>query len=396
MPSMLRLMHMADVHLGARHHDLGSQAAAQRERQFAAFKRAIDIAIAERVELVLICGDLFDSNSQPRRSIERAAAELRRLTDRHVRVVIIPGTHDCYDSGSIYRVFDLPALVGGKNDASNGRCVVLTDVQPMISLPELDATVHGRVFATKKAPTSPLAGFNAREAGKGTKLQIGMIHGARYVPGQVEQDDVIFTDDEIAASGLDYLALGHWHSYQQGRAGNTTWAYSGAPEPVQIDQDGAGQVLLVTLEPGADKADVKVEARAVGRTKLQKLTIDGAEVGSQVELAARLRELANPDLVLDVRLVGVTPDNLDLHLDEIEQQLAGSFLRLRIVDASKAALPEGERPPADTIAGAFVRTLETRIAKHEAAGETEAATELREALRVGRLLLDDPQRVALV
>ena len=396
MPSMLRLMHMADVHLGARHHDLGAQAAAQRERQFGAFKRAVDIAIAERVELVLICGDLFDSNSQPRRSIERAAAELRRLTDRHVRVVIIPGTHDTYDTGSIYRVFDLPALVSGKADGGDGRCVVLTPDQPMVSLPELDATVHGRVFATKKAPTSPLAGFDAREEGRGTKLQIGMIHGARYIPGQVEQDDVIFTDDEVAASGLDYLALGHWHSFQQGSAGNTTWAYSGAPEPVQIDQDGAGQVLLVTLEPGASKADVKVEARTVGRTKLQKLTIDGAEVGSQVELAARLGELANPDLVLDMRLVGVTPDSLDLHLDEIEAQLAGSFLRLRIVDASKAALPEGERPPADTIAGAFVRTLETRIAKHEAAGETEAATELREALRVGRLLLDDPQRVALV
>ena len=34
---MLRLIHTADVHLGARHDDLGDQAAAQRERQFAAF-----------------------------------------------------------------------------------------------------------------------------------------------------------------------------------------------------------------------------------------------------------------------------------------------------------------------------------------------------------------------
>ena len=74
---MLRLMHMADVHLGARHHDLGAQASAQRERQFAAFKRAVDIALAEKVDLVLICGDLFDSNSQPRRSVERAGAEDR-------------------------------------------------------------------------------------------------------------------------------------------------------------------------------------------------------------------------------------------------------------------------------------------------------------------------------
>ena len=109
---MPRLLHMADVHLGARHDDLGPAAAAQRERQFDAFKRAIDLAIAEKVDLVLICGDLFDSNSQPRRSVERAAAELGRLVQRHIPAVIIPGTHDCYDAASIYRVFDLSAMAG--------------------------------------------------------------------------------------------------------------------------------------------------------------------------------------------------------------------------------------------------------------------------------------------
>lgn len=392
---MLRLMHMADVHLGARHHDLGAQAAAQRERQFAAFKRAIDIALAEKVELVLICGDLFDSNSQPRRSIERAAAEIKRLVDHHIRVVVIPGTHDSYDAGSIYRVFDLPAVVSGDADGDASRCVVLTDQQGSATFPELDATVHARVFATKHAPNSPLAGFAPGEAGKGTRLQIGMIHGARYVAGQVESDDVIFTDAEIAASGLDYLALGHWHSFQQGRAGKTTWAYSGAPEPVQIDQDGAGQVLIVTLDGAADETDVRIEPRPVGKTRLQKLTVDAATLTSQVELIRRLGEMADPDLVLDVRLVGVTPDALDLHLDEVSQQLEGSFLRLRLVDQSVAALPEGALPPTDTIAGAFVRSLQARITAQEAGGDADGAAELREALRVGRLLLDDPQRVAL-
>ena len=53
---MPRLLHMADVHLGARHGDLGPAAAEQRERQFAAFERAIDQALAERLDLVLICG----------------------------------------------------------------------------------------------------------------------------------------------------------------------------------------------------------------------------------------------------------------------------------------------------------------------------------------------------
>ena len=70
---MLRIIHTADVHLGARHDDLGEQASAQRERQFAAFVATIDLAIAEKVDLVLISGDLFDSNVQPRRSVERQA-----------------------------------------------------------------------------------------------------------------------------------------------------------------------------------------------------------------------------------------------------------------------------------------------------------------------------------
>ena len=109
---MLRIIHTADVHLGARHDDLGEQAAAQRERQFAAFKAAIDLALAEKVDLFLIAGDLFDSNVQPRRSVERVAAELKRLAEARIRSVIIPGTHDVYDRASIYRAYDLAALAG--------------------------------------------------------------------------------------------------------------------------------------------------------------------------------------------------------------------------------------------------------------------------------------------
>src|SRR4029450_12362254 len=94
---MLRIIHTADVHLGARHADLGEEAAAQRERQFAAFKASVDLAIAEKADVFLIAGDLFDSNTQPRRSVDRVAAELKRLGEARIRTVIIPGTHDGHD-----------------------------------------------------------------------------------------------------------------------------------------------------------------------------------------------------------------------------------------------------------------------------------------------------------
>src|SRR3954471_10462597 len=113
---MLRLLHTADVHLGARHADLGEQAAAQRERQFAAFTATIDLALRERVDVVLIAGDLFDSNTQPRRSVERVAAQLERLVAARIRTVIIPGTHDVYDTSSIYRAYDLKAMARSTPD----------------------------------------------------------------------------------------------------------------------------------------------------------------------------------------------------------------------------------------------------------------------------------------
>ena len=111
--------------------------------------------------------------------------------------------------------------------------------------------------------------------------------------------------------------------------------------------------------------------------------------------------------MLDVRLIGVRPDELDLEVDELERELDDRFMRLKVRDRSIASLTLGPIPPADTVLGAFIRDLEARIAEVEAAAEAGAAeegittdagdddvalgdgqaSELRDALRLGRLLL---------
>jgi DNA repair exonuclease SbcCD nuclease subunit len=389
--AMPRLLHMADVHLGARHDDLGEAAARQRERQWQAFMRAIDVAVERRADIVLICGDLFDSNSQPRRSVERAATELGRLAERGTRTAIIPGTHDCYDATSIYRAFDLPQMAG--LPPTSDLITVLTAERPTAVFPDLDLAVHGFVAPAKSRPDSPLLGFDPA-AEPPARYRVGMIHGSLRIDGKVERDDVIFTSQEVGASGLHYLALGHWHSHREGRVAGTTWAYSGAPEPVALDQDGAGQVLLVTLEDG--RPTPTIEPIAVGRTRFGRLDVDAASVPSQSDLVRHLHALADPDLVLDVRVIGVSPESLDLHVDEVEQQLQGAFFGLRVRDASQPALPDGPLPPPDTIAGAFTRDLQARVQAADAAGTEDAAVEAREALHLLRVLLDDPQRVTLV
>ncbi|MGA2512362.1 MAG: DNA repair exonuclease [Candidatus Limnocylindrales bacterium] len=415
---MLRLLHTADVHLGARHTDLGERAAALRERQFAAFRASVELAIAEKVDLFLVAGDLFDSNTQPRRSVERVAAELGRLARASIRTVIIPGTHDVYDGASIYRSYDLADMAGADRDW----IVVLTPCVAEVVFPSLDTIVYGRVFDTKRSPRSPLAGLEARSDTR-AMWKIGMVHGALAIPGRTDSDAVVVTEEEIAGSGLDYLALGHWHSVIEGRAGNVTYAYSGAPEPVAVDQDGAGHVLLVSLEDRDGRRFVSVERRRVGQTRSEKLDLDLGGVRGQPDLIDVLGRHADSNLVFDVRLTGLCPDDLDLDLDEIERALSPSFLRLRLRDMSIPASPEGTSAPPDTVLGAFVRSVDERIDQLKAATGSEGAgdsappsselspaerggspapvsagldpaqelADLREVLRLGRHLLEGRQ-----
>jgi DNA repair exonuclease SbcCD nuclease subunit len=357
--------------------------------------------------------------------VERVAAELARLAKASIRTVIIPGTHDVYDGASIYRSYDLAAMARTTPEW----IVVLTPEQPNIWLPSLDAVIHGRVFNTKRGPKSPLDGFDARMDRRAT-WRIGMVHGALSIPGKTDGDEVVFKEDEIAKTGLDYLALGHWHSAIEGRAGNVTYAYSGAPEPVAVDQDGAGQVLIVTLNDRGGRHEVSIEPKRVGQTRSEKLELDVSAIASQPVLIDTIGRHADSNLVLDVRLTGLLPDTLDVDLEEVERALAPAFLRLRIRDMSIPALPDGPPPPPDTVMGAFVRNVEARIAELEKVGAgkgprstaaapaangaaidsiaidvgeskapagasgqdpTEELADLREVLRLGRHLLEGRQ-----
>ena len=379
---MLRLLHTADVHLGARHEDLGEAAAALRELQHAGFGSAVDLALAERSDIVLVAGDLFDTNAASRRTVERAASELARLVAARIHVVLLPGGHDAYERWSVYRAYDLPALAG--SDADDDLVTVLTPERPWVHLARLDVVVHGPVDPARrgKGPFGDLATSPAPAA----TWRIGMLHSA---VGDTEADGLVAAG-ALEASGLDYIALGHVHAAEVHRAGGVTWGYSGASERVAVEQDGPGTVLLVTLDAQAGAKKVTVEERTTGRAHYQLLEVDAETLGSEAALENQLRALADPDLVLDLHLTGTRPDVLEVDPPAVEDALRTAFLDLRVADHSRPPLTAGQLPPAETIAGAFLRSVEGRVADLEAAssaGADDEADELREVLRLGRRLL---------
>ena len=389
---MLRIIHTADVHLGARHDDLGEQAAAQRERQFAAFKAA-DRPRPRREGGPLprspaTCSTRTSSRAGPSSaSRPSSSASPRRGSGR----VIIPGTHDVYDRASIYRAYDLPAMAGCGPD--DDIVTVLDPDHPSVHLGALDVVVHGRVFATKRAPHSPLQDHREPPcaADPAATWRIGMVHGSIAIPGKTDRDEVVVTTDEIAASGLDYLALGHWHSDpdRQGRERSRT-PTPALRRPVALDQDRAGKVLARRARRARDgNRIVTIDERQVGPDPVREVG-DRRRDGRQ-PAGPRRRSSPRAPTRTSSSTSGWSASAATSSTSTSTRSrpsLAASFLKVRVRDASVPALTEGPLPSADTIAGAFIRDLEARIAELEGVRRRRPRPPRhRDALRLGRLLL---------
>ena len=102
----LRVLHTADVHLDSDGGGNPGQRAAHHERDRRVFRRIVDRALTDTVDLLLIAGDLFDHNRVPDETVEFARTELDRLRQP---VIILPGNHDCLRTNAIYDRHDFTA-----------------------------------------------------------------------------------------------------------------------------------------------------------------------------------------------------------------------------------------------------------------------------------------------
>ena len=260
---MLTIIHGADFHLDAPFASLPPDKARQRRgEQRALLDRLAELAAERRADLVLLSGDLLDGGETYQETVTALA---RCLGAMPCPVFIAPGNHDCYDSRSVY------ANTAWPDNVHIFSAVAVESVE----LPGLSCVVHGAAFTTPQADRSPLLGFSAPRDGK-THLMV--LHGdvenrSRYGPIALE---------DIAASGLTYLALGHIHACSGlQKAGDTWWAYPGCPEGRGFDETGDKGVLVVTV--GDDPADVTARfvPLAGRRYEIVEADVTGADTAAQ-------------------------------------------------------------------------------------------------------------------
>lgn len=227
---MIKFVHGADLHLDSPFHSLPPEKAVLlRQEQRALVEDMISLCNGQAADLLLLSGDLFDSASVYRQTIETLQ---RAFAGCRAQIFIAPGNHDFVAPGSPWATQSWP---------ENVHIFQQSTVQ-FVDLPSLGCRVYGAGFTGTSCP-SLLDGFCA---GDSSLFNFMVLHGDAEQAGSPYNP---IRGEQIAASCLDYLALGHIHSYSGPRqAGKTVYAWPGCTMGRGFDETGEKGVICGTLD----------------------------------------------------------------------------------------------------------------------------------------------------
>lgn len=221
----MRLVHLADLHLGFRQYQRQTPAGVNlREDDVArSFSRAIDAVIALRPDLVCVAGDVFHTVRPTNPAIVHAFIEFGRLRQAlpHAPVVVISGNHDQPRSSETLCILRLFESLG---------IHVVDGAARWLRFPEHDLAVLA--VPDMGVSTVPLA------PDPSARRNVLVIHGEVEGVLGVEMPDrapAHIRADAVAHEGWDYVAVGHYHVYR--KVGPRAW-YSGSLDYVSSNPWG--------------------------------------------------------------------------------------------------------------------------------------------------------------
>ncbi len=320
----MKFVHTADWQIGMKAAHVGAVGGKLREARLEASRKVIQAAEAQGAEFILLAGDTFEDNGVDRVLVQKTADILGKSA---VPVYIIPGNHDPLVPGSVW---DHP--VWGEQQ----KIRVLKAPEPL-EIP--GGTLYPCPVLEKHSRKDPTAWIDATRT---DGLKIGMAHGTVEGMPQVAPDHPIPRDAALR-TGLDYLALGHWHSTAsyEDPPGTIRMAYSGTHETTRFGERDSGNVLVVEITgPGAPPTITPLRTGS-----LAWLTLD-EEIGREGALA-RVRSLVeqaeNPDeTLIEVRLSGLLPGSVGPELGRLKEVLESRFLYHRLDTDGLRPAPEDE------------------------------------------------------
>ena len=359
--TQLRFVHAADLHLDSPFKGLRevSPDVAQTlyTATFDAYDNIINLCLNERVDALLVAGDVFDSADHSLKAQIKFTEGLQRLDQAGIRSFVCHGNHDPLD-GWEARIPSPP------------RCHRFgEDVEGVPVFPDEPdrAVVYGISYPQQDIRENLIPRFPEILPGS---FSIGLIHAnvgknpahGPYAPCSIE---------DLERTGMDYWALGHVHTSEILRHSNPAIVYPGNPQGRAPNERGARGVYLVDVDDGG-RVDLVFHAVDLVRWESPRIDIGNVETEQDLldAIEERLRDLSaeaeGRSLVVRLDLVGSGPvhdslirsDFVEELIEHTNEMWSGqrSFVWCeRIVDSTVAAFDREQRLKGSDFVGDLLR-----------------------------------------
>lgn len=339
----MKFIHIADVHLGAVP-DSNTPWGADREKEiWSSFQNIISICNEERVDLLLIAGDLF--HKQPLiRELKEINYFFRKL--EITQVAIMAGNHDYIAARSYYQGFEWDEKVH----------MFLNDTIESIEFSELGVEVYGFSYHTRDI-TNPLYDF-VKPVENG-QVHILLAHGG-------DEKDIPFNRKKLQESGFDYIALGHIHKPE---IISEKIAYSGSLEPLDKNELGERGYILGEIsreENGRKKTSIQFVPNAVRQYKRVNLSVNQETTnGALMDQAKAILKENGKQHIYSFCIQGVRDETI--HFDKEALKSIGNVLEIEDQSVPDYDFEALYRENADNMIGLFIQRIRENAKQDEIA-----------------------------
>lgn len=332
----MKIIHCSDLHLDSpMNTHLTSVQARERNAEICHnFGRLVDYAIDQKVQAVLIAGDLFDGKRVTTRTGNYVLDQIRRAKD--IPFFYIRGNHDESTQGFQGEILPVNLKTFGTNwkywrlkeDLAD---IVITGVEPDSWGPEL--------YDSLKLPSDA--------------INIVMMHG--QAGSQMENEMVCLP--ALKGKQISYLALGHLHSYQQAPLDvGSSYCYPGCLEGRGWDE--CGQKGFVLIETDAYGLRSKFVPWAI--RELHTIDVDITDAWTITEIRQKMKEASEGIKESDlVRYVLTGTSTLETQKDTayLLQGWKDAFYHVEILDRSRLTMEEKDYAYDISLKGAYLRAV---------------------------------------
>lgn len=319
-----KFAHLADCHLG------GWRQEELQKLNFQSFKYIIDRVIQEKVNFILISGDLFDSAYPPIEILKNSFAQFKKLFDAKIPVYLIAGSHDFSASGKTF--LDVLEKAGFCKNIEN------FEIQEDGRI-KLNPTFHENIA---------IYGYPGKKSGMEvedlSKIYFESLHSFTILMIHTTIKDVIGTIpiDSIEKETLplaNYYAMGHIHKRFETQVGNSKYIYPGPTYPNNFQelsdlQNGSFQLVQIN-EADVKTKNIQIPLKEV--TSLQ-VEIDNGLTATE-QIISKLDKLNLRDKIVLLKLFGTLTQGKtgDIKFGEIEEFIKKkeAFVFLRNISAIK-------------------------------------------------------------